>query len=319
MSRHVKVFHNYNSYDDYKIKHNLLKTKFDLQKEGAVSCGICGLISHDLTSHILRSHKIQIKEYKKKYGEIRSKKYLTTQSNNIIGNKNPAYNHKGKYSPLSKNFLYANTTDKKNIIEKISRSNKNNGNNDTTLIYWTNKGFSKEEAIQKIKERQATFTLQKCIVKYGEELGPIRWEERQRKWHDSCKKSKKKGYSAISQELFWQIFSNLSQDEYEFTFFAELGKDKVLDPNGLNNEYRLNLNKRFIFPDFINTKNKKIIEFDGTYWHGKNIIRSTNRLRDWQRDELIRNGGYEVLHIKEEDYRKDKQHSIKMCLEFLNV
>lgn len=87
----------------------------------------------------------------------------------------------------------------------------------------------------------------------------------------------------------------------------------------LNNEYRLNLGNRFIFPDFINIKSKKIIEFDGTYWHGKYIIRNSNRLRDWQRDEIIQNNGFEVLHIKEEEYRNNKEYAIKKCLEFLNV
>lgn len=63
---------------------------------------------------------------------------------------------------------------------------------------------------------------------------------------------------------------------------------------------------------------KKIIEFDGTYWHRKHIIRSTNRLRDHQRDEIIIRNGYSVLHIKEEDYRNDKNDAVEKCLEFLN-
>jgi very-short-patch-repair endonuclease len=42
-------------------------------------------------------------------------------------------------------------------------------------------------------------------------------------------------------------------------------------------------------------------------------------LRDWQRDEIIQNNGFEVLHIKEEEYRNNKEYAIKKCLEFLNV
>lgn len=319
MSRHVKLIHKYSSYDEYKLSHNLLVTEKKLINEGALSCMICGLFSHDLTSHILRTHKIKVSDYKEKYGEIRSKKYLNNQSNNIKGNKNPAYNHNGKYSPLSNSFLYSDTVDRKSIIDKISLSNKNNGNNDTTLIYWTNRGFTKEESKEKVKERQSTFSLQKCIEKYGKLEGIERWEKRQRKWHDSCKKSKKIGFSKISQELFWSIFEHLDCYNKPYIFFAELNENKTLDSTGLNNEYRLKLGNRFIFPDFINIKSKKIIEFDGTYWHGKYIIRNSNRLRDWQRDEIIQNNGFEVLHIKEEEYRNNKEYAIKKCLEFLNV
>jgi uncharacterized C2H2 Zn-finger protein len=318
MSRHVKISHGYSSYDEYKIKHNLIKTESDLKSEGAISCKLCGLFSHDLTSHILRTHKISPKKYKEEYGEIRSEKYLTNQSKNIAGEKNPAYNHNGKYSSLSKNFIYADSVDKKSIIDKISNSNKNNGNNDTTLIYWINGGFTEKESKEKIKERQTTFTLEKCIEKYGKENGILRWKDRQEKWHNSYKKSKKNGYSKISQELFWKLFERIDIDVKKFIFFAELNEDKNLDTSGLNNEYRLNLDNRFIFPDFINIDSKKIIEFDGTYWHGKHIIKNTNRLRDHQRDEIIIRNGYSVLHIKEEDYRNDKNDAVEKCLEFLN-
>lgn len=52
----------------------------------------------------------------------------------------------------------------------------------TNVDYWLNKGFSIEEANQKVTERQSTFSLEKCISQYGEELGRARWEERQQKW-----------------------------------------------------------------------------------------------------------------------------------------
>ena len=53
------------------------------------------------------------------------------------------------------------------------------------LEYWMNKGFSKKEAIIKRSERQSTFSLEKCIEKYGEELGNKRWQKRQDKWINS--------------------------------------------------------------------------------------------------------------------------------------
>ena len=46
--------------------------------------------------------------------------------------------------------------------------------------------------------------------KYGKENGILRWKDRQEKWHNSYKKSKKNGYSKISQELFWKLFERIN-------------------------------------------------------------------------------------------------------------
>lgn len=78
-------------------------------------------------------------------------------------------------------------------------------------------------------------------------------------------------------------------------------------------EYKLKFTEKVILPDFINIKTKKVIEFDGTYWH------SETKLRDEVRDKILIKNGYQVLHIDEANYRKNKDNVIKECLEFLNV
>jgi len=45
------------------------------------------------------------------------------------------------------------------------------------------KGLSEEEV--KVKEKQTTFSLKKCITKYGEEKGLEVFNERQRKWQET--------------------------------------------------------------------------------------------------------------------------------------
>ncbi len=55
------------------------------------------------------------------------------------------------------------------------------------LGYWLKLGYSEEEAKQKVYERQQTFSLKKCIEKYGEKEGKERFEERQKKWQASLK------------------------------------------------------------------------------------------------------------------------------------
>lgn len=54
----------------------------------------------------------------------------------------------------------------------------------TSIEYYLNKGLSQEEAEIALSERQSTFSLDKCIQKYGEEEGKRIWKERQDKWQE---------------------------------------------------------------------------------------------------------------------------------------
>lgn len=115
------------------------------------------------------------------------------------------------------------------------------------------KGFTEEEAKQKVSERQATFTLEKCISKYGEEKGRKRWIERQNKW---IKNYRKKSYSLISQELFWKLQEemNFKPEEIKFATFSNGTKTENINEN---NEERLFLDNRLVLPDFIYIPLKK--------------------------------------------------------------
>ena len=316
LSRHVKKAHGYSSYDEYKIKHGLMKTPEELLAEGAVQCGICGMVSHELTSHITRTHKMTCEEYKEKYGKFQSEKYTQQQSERVKGENNPGYNHGGRLSPFSSKFIHADKIDQEDLRRRQAESLKNNGNATTTMAYWLKQGYSEDEAKEKLKERQTTFTLEKCIEKYGEEAGRQRWLDRQEKWQASFQQTADNCFSKVSQELFWKIYENLGNKDS--VYFAELSEDKALDDSGRNNEYLLRLSDRVVLPDFYDESTKRIIEFDGTYWHGEHCIRHTNKDRDAQRDESLLKDGYEVLHIKEEDYLSNPDQVVDLCLSFLN-
>jgi very-short-patch-repair endonuclease len=91
-------------------------------------------------------------------------------------------------------------------------------------------------------------------------------------------------------------------------------------------------NKPFIYGfdvDIFIPELKLGIEFDGTYTHSFKKMRKDKRKAKWS-DEDIRNyheikdawfatKGITILHIKEEDWLKDKQACIDKCLEFLGV
>ena len=97
--------------------------------------------------------------------------------------------------------------------------------NPTQLAYWIKKGYREEDALLKLKERQTTFSLEKCIEKYGEEEGLNRWKNRQEKW---MKNYKKNNFSKISQELFWSIY-NLINDEYKKEIYFATINNNILD------------------------------------------------------------------------------------------
>ena len=140
--------------------------------------------------------------------------------------------------------------------------------------------------------------------KYGPEEGLNRWKERQEKWLKSFVKS---NYSKISQILFKQIFAEIKNDFKHIYFATSIDNEK-------NNEFRLMLNERLVLPDFYISDNKKIIEFDGVYWHKQN---PENKKKQKIRDNLIILNGYQIMHVKENDYYKNPIETIKKCIDFI--
>jgi hypothetical protein len=110
-------------------------------------------------------------------------------------------------------------------------------------------------------------------------------------------------FSKISQELFWNVWSNSKQCGSQY--FAEL-----------NAELRINVEGRIFKPDYaqIDGDDKRIIEFDGDYWHsGQNAVQ-----KDFERDTILTSEGWRVIRIRESDYLLDKEETIMKCIAFLN-
>ena len=195
----------------------------------------------------------------------------------------------------------------KEIISKIATGMCENRVTNTSLEYWINKANGDiEEGERLFKERQHTFSLEKCIKKYGEEKGFEVWKTRQEKW---IKNYRKRSYSMISQKLFWDIQSILNLPINEIKFATFYNGEKTEN----NSEERLFLDNKLILPDFI-YKNK-IIEFDGVYYH-----RNTpeNKSRELLRDDILLRNGYEVLHVSEKEYKKNPSEVVNKCIKFLN-
>ncbi len=144
-------------------------------------------------------------------------------------------------------------------------------------------------------------SIDNYILKYGEELGTKKWFE----FLDKIRFKNIK-YSKISQELFWSIYDEIKKFTSEGEiYFAELNKEYFF------NVKRTDINLNCINVDFKYLK--KIIEFDGDYWHS-----SKRQIElDKKRDKFLKSKGYDVLRIKECDYKKNKSRIVKKCIKFL--
>ena len=184
------------------------------------------------------------------------------------------------------------------------------------LQYWIDKGFTEEIAKEKLKERQSTFTLGKCIKKYGEELGTQKWKERQEKWYASFSKVPRSytssRFSAKSKKLLNALLEHFPD--------AKCYSDEIMLM------YKTKTHAHYDF-----THNKKITEFNGDFWHCNpskyapeyfNKIINMTAKQKWESDaekvKLANDYGYEVLTVWESDYHHDPKETIEKCLDFLN-
>lgn len=255
-------------------------------------------------------------------------KYKKLAADNWKGEKN--INHKNnttledrqKRSPFSKTFWESRGYD--NPEEKISKLiNYNERKTQTQLDWWVEKCNGNIELAKDLyKDRQTTFSLEKCIKKYGEEKGLEVWKDRQDKWKK--KVFNDNSYIGIGTSLISNIFINdilklmVNKSDYLYGNTEKFIRDSLT-------------NKAYKY-DLCNIKNKKIIEFNGDYWHCNPVkydiayyhkIKKMKAKEIWEYDEykysLAKSYGYELLIVWENDYIKNPKEILKKCLYFLNV
>ena len=252
---------------------------------------------------------------------MKDPKYRKLVSDAMKGNKNP--NHKSRVSkevrqsrsPFSTKFSgYVDIEEAREFQKK--HCHKGIGSN--KLEYWLNKGYKKEEAELLLKERQTTFTLEKCIKKYGKEKGTLIFNERQEKWKRSLQENFERegdGRSPSSK------FANSIITELCNHLKIEIPKkEKWIKNKGNGNAYSY---------DF--TYKKKIIEFNGDYWHCNPLIYEGDYFNknkgltaeeiwkyDNEKNNLAKSKGYQVLVIWESEWNENPEYVIKKCIKFLN-
>lgn len=311
-------------------------------------CKWCGLkVGRIYGMHITKYHEKTLEEYTTEFPgapiytkkditnvtkngglHMKEEKYRTMFSEMAKGDKNP--NHKSKtteewrksISPYSIEFYKRkypelNTYEHEIKLKEFLKYQDDGKIRTNQIQYYLNKGFSQDESEKLLKERQTTFTLEKCITKYGKVLGPKKYLDRQERWIKNYKKS---NFSKISQKLFWEIYNLLDDGIKENEIYFATINDGILDDSGKNNEFRLKLEEynSMVMPDFFIKNFNLIIEFDGIYWHFKrNDIE--NKKRNEERNKKIIKSGYLLLNINESDYIKDPQLTVNKCLDFIKA
>jgi hypothetical protein len=266
--------------------------------------------------------KLQCDKISAKNGQfMKEEKHREAQRQRMIGSNNP--NHTSKTtveqrkskSPFSKDFVnYKSEEDRKKFIDSIDYGSIKKSSD---IEWWLKKcNGNIEEAERLYTERQTTFTLDKCILKHGKSKGTTVYNDRQEKWLKSLYANFEKYGDGRSPQSKW--VNNIKI---------------ILKDNGIVIPYKekwireINSVKSYSY-DL--TVNKKIIEFNGDYWHANPAIyemdwfNKTKKMKAhvlWEYDankrKLAESHGYEVLTIWESDYNKDPNGTIQLCLEFL--
>lgn len=133
---------------------------------------------------------------------------------------------------------------KRNISEWKSNFN-------TNIEFYIKRGYTKEEAEEKLTQRQRTFSKQICIEKHGKEKGLKVWKERQSKWISTLNNSDRFNHKKDSSSVVYY------QQKY--------GKDWILKCIDKN----FHCNKFLIINAIINTND--IDSFCDYIYENKNI------------------------------------------------
>lgn len=238
--------------------------------------------------------------------------------NNINHKSKTTYIERQSRSPFSKEFNgYKEAENKEQMVSDFAKNALKNRISTTNKEYWIRKCDTLEEAEKLYKERQRTFTLEKCIKKYGEEEGTKVWKERQEKWKISIDKNFMKygdGRSPSSEfadDLIGKITTSLNIEKPK--------KEKWIYDKNTNRAYSYD----FCYKD-------KIIEFNGDYWHCSpktyapdyfNKRLNMTAKEKWEIDDNKRKTAdlhnYQVLTVWESDYKEKPEQTLQECLDFL--
>lgn len=250
------------------------------------------------------------------------KKHQASQPK-LVGDKNPGHSknttelerkqrspkciefYELRYPDLSHEDHLRMLNEHKSNVTKILQDPKNQV---LCIEHWLDKGYSIEEAEQKLMNeyQKRSFTLEKCIKKYGEEEGRKKFEERQIKWQKTL------------HEVFGK--SKIAQSHMANQIINEIKLKYNGEKEYLVNKYSFDFRYKNI-----------LVEINGDYWHCNpklykpfefNKVVGKYAHEIWKKDKskkkVAEDKGYLVYIIWEYDYRKNPKETLDKCLSFIH-
>lgn len=274
----------------------------------------------------------------KKYGvenaskseKVKNKKVETTLKNYGVDNPSRSKSiKKKKIETCLKNYGVEHPMMSKEVMDKSKET------------HLRERGVSHHMKTEKSMNAQKRTNLERYGVSHVMELKSIQKKRKETNLKrygvefpaklDSVKKKSKEtmlkngtiltGTSKMSRDLFREILK----------IIKDVSKIYTYDNNG---EYfvRNDLESYYAY-DFVDSVNKKVIEFNGDVFHANpkrfsetdkpNPFNEMTSIEIWQKDktklDFIKNKEFEVLVVWEEDWLSDKNEVIRECLQFLSL
>lgn len=283
---------------------------------GKYCCKKCAHV-HQKETGIRKTDNSSLKFYIEKYGEeVGRKKYEIRYKK--ISNSNKGKSKSTKNKTYEEIYGEEKAKELKERIRKTTKETKRKNREEKAKIN-KEKYYKEPKDKEKSQRQQGMWTLNWFKKKYGDAIGEQKYKERSAHlskvtyWRE-YNKTNKKNYSKISQKLFWEIFNKMNNKEE--IYFGEL-----------NHEFSCGTNTNY---DFVDNKNKKIIEFHGDSVHGNpkffkksDILFHGYTVEDKHKlDEIkiknVLDKNYLVYIVWEDDYKNNKDECLQKCMEFLN-
>lgn len=235
---------------------------------------------------------------------------------------NPWKNHNGRLSPFSDKFIGKTTKDE--AIKNMKLTMLSNPHNQNTKVeYYLHKGMGLCSAIKALKTRQATGSIDAYIRRFGEEMGFIKWRQRQIKWQKTLNSKSQEEISRINAAKLNNGYSVSKAEKELFTALSlripNIKRNISISYNGGKNWYIYDMGLK-----------NKLIEYNGDYWHANPSIyteefyNKTSKMsandiwnKEKHKDRIAKENGYEILKIWEKDYKIDSKRELEKCINFL--
>lgn len=305
------------------VKHKSQMKYTGIEGIDYLTCPICQIRTRQYTPDHAKMHGYNsIKEF----AQDNSITQITCTEKKKLssGKNNPAYNHNGKFSIWSKNYVngYDEKRHQDHIKEhtKFVREQKHLFKNN--IEYWMIQTGGDTDKAKELHRKFQTRDLDWFVDKYGEEEGAKRHKSKTEKWLNTMNNKSLEETKRINQ-LKAAGIGKKSQIEKDLC--------ENLSKQGIDIEHQFIISKgdgSWYYYDI--RAGNKIIEFNGDYWHCNpqryepsyyNQRAHLTALEIWKKDEIKQqfaiDNGYEILVVWEHKYKANKEQVIQECINFL--